>query len=157
MATKLDPHHLVALMKYMLKGTQDGSPRLLDPSLHTFSDGIVNNSETNVRTFPILDAFPHISVSEEISQVVSIGLQLHPKKGEICLTVAEKKGVTNGLINHLSKIWKDLQALSCEYERDKGRKKQDKSQLRSPPMPPDVCQDLKLEIFRDLYLYSLKK
>jgi len=157
MATKVDPHCLVALMKYTLKGTQDGSPHRLDPSLYTFSGGIVDNSETNVLTFPILDAFAHISVSEEISQVVVIGLQLHPKRNEIRLTVAENKGVTNDLVNHLSEIWKKLKALSCEYVRDRGGEKQDKYRLGSPPMPPDVGRDLKFEIFRDIYRYSLKK
>ena len=117
----------------------------------------IDNSETNLRTFPILDTLAHISVSEETSQVVAIGLQLHSKRKEIRITVAENKGVTDGLVNHLSKIWKNLQDLSCGYERDRSGKKWDKSQLRSPPMPPHVGQDLKFEIFRDMYRYSLKK
>ncbi|RPB03407.1 hypothetical protein L873DRAFT_1786861 [Choiromyces venosus 120613-1] len=156
MATKLDPHHLVALMKYALKGKQDSSPHRLDPSLHTFKGGIVNNHETSVRTFPILDALAHISVSLEESQVVAIGLQLHSWREEIRLTVAENKGVMNGLVNHLTKVWRNLQALSSKYEKHRDGK-WDKSQLRSPDMPSDVGHLLKIEIFRDIYQYSLKK
>ena len=67
MATKLDPHHLVVLMKYALKDKQDGSPCHLDPSLHTFKGDIADNHEINVCTFPIQDTLTHISVSEEES------------------------------------------------------------------------------------------
>ncbi|RPA93216.1 hypothetical protein L873DRAFT_1793775 [Choiromyces venosus 120613-1] len=147
MATKLDPHHLVALMNYAFKDKQDGSPRRLDPSLHTLKGGIVNNHETNVRTFPILDALAHISVSRKESQVVAIGLQLNSRKKEIRLTVAENKKVTDGLVNHLTKVWRKLQALSCEYEKNRSGR-WDKSQPRSPEMPKEVGHSLKIEMKR---------
>ncbi|RPA93210.1 hypothetical protein L873DRAFT_1816292 [Choiromyces venosus 120613-1] len=156
MATKLDPHHLVALMNYAFKDKQDGFARRLDPSLHTLKGGIVDNHETNVRTFPILDALAHISVSRKESQVVAIGLQLNSRKKEIRLTVAENKKVTDGLVNHLTKVWRKLQALSCEYEKNRSGR-WDKSQPRSPEMPKDVGHSLKIEIFRDIYQYSLEK
>ncbi|KAG0633297.1 hypothetical protein HOY80DRAFT_1141519 [Tuber brumale] len=156
MATKLDPHHLVALMNYAFKDKQDGSPRRLDPSLHTLKGGIVDNHGTNVRTIPILDALAHISVSQKEAQVVAIGLQLNSQKKEIRLTVAENKKVTDGLVNHLTKVWGKLQTLSGEYERDRGGR-WDKSQPRSPEMPKGVGLSLKKEIFRDMYQYSLEK
>ncbi|RPA90221.1 hypothetical protein L873DRAFT_1821513 [Choiromyces venosus 120613-1] len=134
MATNLDPHHLVALMCYTFKGTQDGSPRRVDPSLHSLQGGIVDHHETNVRTFPILDALAHISVSRKESQVVAIGLQLNSQKQEIRLTVAENQSVTHGLVNHLTKIWRKLQVLSVEYKKNRGGR-WDKSELRSPQMP----------------------
>jgi len=156
MATKLDLHHLVALMKYTLKGKQDGSTHRLGPSLHSLEGGIVDNHETNVHTFPILDALAKLLVSEEKSQVVAIGLQLHSRRKEIRLTVAENKGVMNGLVNHLTKIWRNLQALSSQYENYR-HGELDKSQPRSPDMTSDVGHSLKIEIFRDIYQYSLKK
>ncbi|RPA91092.1 hypothetical protein L873DRAFT_1795108 [Choiromyces venosus 120613-1] len=133
MATNLDPHHLVALMYYTFKGKQDGSPHLMDPSLHSLQGGIVDH-ETNVRTFPILDGLAHISVSRKESQVVAIGLQLNSQKQEIRLTVAENQNVTHGLVNHLTKIRRRLQALLVEYEKNRGGR-WDKSELRSPEMP----------------------
>ncbi|KAG0644551.1 hypothetical protein HOY80DRAFT_1133014 [Tuber brumale] len=156
MATKLDPHHLVALMNYAFKDKQDGSPRRLDPSLHTLKGGTADHHETNVRTIPILDALAHISVSQKEAQVVAIGLQLNSQKKEIRLTVAENKKVTDGLVNHLTKVWGKLQTLSGEYERDRGGR-WDRSQPRSPEMPKGVGLSLKKEIFRDIYQYSLEK
>jgi len=156
MATKFDLHHLVALMNYAFEDKQDGSPHHLNPSLHTFKAVIVDNEETNIHTFPILDALANISISEEESQVVAIGLQLDYRRKKIRLIVAENKGVMNGLVNHLSKIWRNLQALSSKYENHKGWK-WDKAQLGSSDMPSDVGHSLKLEIFREIYQYSLKK
>ncbi|RPA90222.1 hypothetical protein L873DRAFT_1821518 [Choiromyces venosus 120613-1] len=156
MATKLDPHHLVALMCYTFKDNQDSSPRRLDPSLHSLQGGIVDSHETNVRTFRILDALAHISVSRKESQVVAIGLQLNSRKQEIRLTVAENEKVTDGLVNHLTKIWRKLQVLSVEYEKNRGGR-WDKSELRSPEMPKKVGRSLKMGIFRDIYQYSLEK
>jgi len=154
MATKLDPHHLVALMSYAYKDKQDGAPRRLDPSLHTFKGGIVDNPETNVRTFPILDALAHISVSRKEGQVVAIGLQLDSRRREIRLTVAENTRVTRGLVNHLTMVWRKLQSLSAQYQRNKGGR-WDKP--TSPDMPEEVALSTKIEIFRDIYLYSLEK
>ncbi|RPA93212.1 hypothetical protein L873DRAFT_1793772 [Choiromyces venosus 120613-1] len=152
MATKLDPHHLVALMNYAFKDKQDGSPRRLDPSRHTLKGGIVDNHETNVRTFPILDALAHISVSRKESQVVAIGLQLNSRKKEIRLTVAENKKVTDGLVNHLTKVWRKLHALSCEYARNRSGR-WDKSQPRSPEMPTEEL--LRRRVFLDLQGFEL--
>ncbi|RPB04961.1 hypothetical protein L873DRAFT_1798836 [Choiromyces venosus 120613-1] len=156
MATKLDPHHLVALMCYAFKDKQDGSPRRLDPSLHSLKGDIVDNYRTNVRTFPILDAVAHISISRKESQVVAIGLQLNSRKQEIRLTVAENQKVTDGLVNHLNQIWRKLQALSSEYERNRGGR-WDRSQPRSPEMSKEVGLSLKMGILRDIYQYSLEK
>ncbi|KAG0641770.1 hypothetical protein HOY80DRAFT_710529 [Tuber brumale] len=154
MANKLDPHHLVALMNYAFKDKQDGSRRHLDPSLHTFTGGLVDNRETNIRTFPILDALAHICVSRKESQVVAIGLQLNSREQEIRLTVAENKKVTDGLVNHLILVWGMLQALPVQYVKNRGGR-WDKP--RSPEMPKEVGLPLKKEIFRKIYKYSLEK
>jgi len=154
MATKLDPHHLVALMNYAFKGGREGSPRPLDPSLHTFKGGIVDNPETNVRTFPVLDALAHISVSQKEGQVIAIGLQLNSRRQEIRLTVAENTKVTDGLVNHLILVWRKLQALSAHYQKNRGGRW---DKLSSPEMPQEVGLSLKIEIFRDIYQYSLEK
>jgi len=89
---------------------------------------------------------------------VAIGLQLNSRRKEIRLTVAENKKVMGGLVNHLTMVWRKLHSLSCEYERNRNKGgRWDKSQPRSPPMPPEVGLALRIEIFRDIYLYSLKK
>jgi len=154
MATKIDPHHLVALMNYTFGDKQDGSPRCLGPSLHTLKGSIVDNPETNVHTFPILDALAHISVSRTAGQEVAIGLQLNSRRQEIRLTVAENTNVTDGLVDHLTLVWRKLRSLSAQYQRNRGRR-WDKP--RSSEMPKMVDHSLKIEIFRDIYRYCVEK
>jgi len=154
MSTKIDPHHLVALMNYAFKDKQDGSPRRLDPKPHTVTEGIVNDPEINVRTFHILDALAHISVSREKGQVVAIGLQFNPGKKEIRITVAENTDVTAGLVNHLTLVWRKLQSLSVRYQEERSRSC---DKPGSPEMPQVVHHSLRTEIFRNIYRYSLEK
>ncbi|KAG0639849.1 hypothetical protein HOY80DRAFT_1043738 [Tuber brumale] len=156
MSNKLDPHHLVALMNCIFTGGGDGSPRRFDPSLHTPKHGIVDNSDANVRTFPILDALAHISVSQGNSQVVAIALQLDSQNKRVRLTVAENKDIADGLVSHLNNIWRKLQNLSDEYAKQRTKESED-PQARSPPIPPKVATPLKVEIFRDIFQYSLEK
>ncbi|KAG0640488.1 hypothetical protein HOY80DRAFT_1041764 [Tuber brumale] len=154
MAIKIDPHHMVALMNCLFPGG-DGSPRRLDHSLHTFKHGIVDSCDINVRTFPILDALAHISVSQEKSQVVAIALQLDPQNNRIRLIVAENEDTSGDLVSYLNNLWGKLQNLSGEYERQRTEKLV--PLVKSPPIPPKVANSLKVEIFRDIYQYSLKK
>ncbi|KAG0635193.1 hypothetical protein HOY80DRAFT_467143 [Tuber brumale] len=154
MAIKLDPHHMVALMNCLFPGG-DGSPRRSDHSLHAPKHGIVDDCDTNIRTFPILDALAHISVSQENSQVVAIALQLDSQNKRIRLTVAENKDASGDLVSYLNNIWGKLQNLSDEYEKQRTEKSEPLA--KSPPIPPKVANSLKVEIFRDIYQYSLKK
>ncbi|KAG0137756.1 hypothetical protein HOY82DRAFT_647110 [Tuber indicum] len=161
-------HHLVALMNYAYCRRQNSSSSHLNPSLRETTYGIVDNRKTGVRIFPILDAFAHISLSQERAQVVAVALQLDSRRQEIRLTIAENQGVTGCLVSHLENLWKRLQALSivCAEHRIT---KSDVGQVEpshqtalplpeeSPDMPPIVGLSLKMEIFRDIYQYSLGK
>ncbi|KAG0637972.1 hypothetical protein HOY80DRAFT_205544 [Tuber brumale] len=156
MGNGLNPHHLVALMNCVFAGRGDGSPRRFDPSLDIPKHGIVDNRDINVRTFPTLDALAHISVSRENSQVVAIALQLDSQNKKVCLTVAENKEVVDDLVSHLNNVWGKLQNLSDEYAKQRTKESED-SQAKSPLIPPKVTIPLKVEIFRDIYQYSLEK
>ncbi|RPA93139.1 hypothetical protein L873DRAFT_1816470 [Choiromyces venosus 120613-1] len=155
MANNLDPHYLVALMNYQFRSGQDGSARRMDPPSHLTS-GIVDHHGTNVRTLPILDALAHISVSQPNSQVIAIALQLKPDTKEIRLTIAENRDVADSLVNHLYNIWRKLQALSDEYAGQR-KAEWDGEQMLSPVIPLDVALPLKMEIFREVYKFSLEK
>ncbi|RPA97099.1 hypothetical protein L873DRAFT_1147938 [Choiromyces venosus 120613-1] len=148
MSNELDPHHLVALMSHVFASTQDGSSRRLDTSSHNFKHGIVDNHTTNVRTLPILDAIANISVSRERSQSIAVALQLDSQKKEIRLTIAENQRVTKALLDHLCNVWGNLQTLSNEYAEQR---------TGASDQPMHMALTLKIQIFRDIYLYSLKK
>ncbi|RPB04247.1 hypothetical protein L873DRAFT_1460200 [Choiromyces venosus 120613-1] len=151
MADKLDPHHLVALMSYAFRGKHDGSSRSLDRTSVNPEYGVTNKRETNIRTFPILDAIASISVSQERSQVVAVAFQLNSKEREIRLTIAENRDVEPRLVNHLDSVWRKLQALSNEFAADGGL---DKNEEGSPDIPKDKGLPLRVNIFRvesDLY------
>lgn len=158
MPSKLDPHHLVALMCYKFSGTQDSSARRLDPSFHTSEHGTSNRHVTNVRTFRILDALASISVSREKSEAYAVALQLDVEKKEICLTVAGNHSVPEALIKHLDQVWRRLRVLSSKYADQRARASESFNyQLASPEIPAQVAPALKLQIFKDIYEYSLKK
>jgi len=126
----------------------------LDPKPHTVTEGIVNDPEINVRTFHILDALSHISVFREKGLVVAIGLQMNSRKQEIRLIVAENIKVTARLVDHLTLVWRKLQSLSAQYQKNRSGKW---NQSKSPEMTGDVGHSLKVEIFRAIYHYSLEK
>ncbi|KAG0136921.1 hypothetical protein HOY82DRAFT_620766 [Tuber indicum] len=164
MANQLDLRHLVALMCYEFRSGQDGSTHRLDPP-SDLTSGIVDHHKTNVRTRPVMDALAHISVSLPNSQVVVIALQLKHGTKEIRLTIAENEDVGDSLVNHLYNIWGKLQALSDEYARQRaearhgnqGTKGLDEDPIPSPPIPSEVGQPLRIEIFREVYQYCLEK
>jgi len=56
MVDKLDPHHLVALMSYLLKGKQEGSCRALNLISANPEYSISKGCEMDECTFHILDA-----------------------------------------------------------------------------------------------------
>ncbi|RPA91508.1 hypothetical protein L873DRAFT_305902 [Choiromyces venosus 120613-1] len=154
MADKLDPHHLVALMNYVFRGKQDGSSRSLDRTSVNPGYGITNKRETSIRTFPILDAIASISVSQERSQIVAVAFQLNSKERGIRLTIAENRDVEPRLVSHLDSVWRKLQALSHEIAAKGGS---DKNEEGSPDIPRGVARPLKVEIFSEIYQFSLEK
>ena len=156
MSTKQNLNHLVALMCHVLENSRDGSPRRLDPSLHDFKHGIVENNETNIRTFPILDAIANIAVSRERSQVVAVALQVDHHNEAICLSIAENQSVTADLPNHLENVWEYIRMLSDEYAEQRGGEP-DEDELQSPDIPLGVALGMKIDIFRIIYEYSLAK
>ncbi|KAG0126293.1 hypothetical protein HOY82DRAFT_629017 [Tuber indicum] len=164
MASQLDPHHLVALMCYEFRSGQDGSTRRLDPP-SDFTSGIINHYGTNVRTRPVLDALAHISVFKPDSQVVAIALQFKHGTKEIRLTIAENKDVEDSLVDHLYNIWGKFEALSDEYARQRaetrhgnqGTVELDGDPIPLPPIPAEGGLSLRIEIFRAVYQYCLKK
>ncbi|RPB01792.1 hypothetical protein L873DRAFT_1803050 [Choiromyces venosus 120613-1] len=154
MADKLDPHHLVALMSYIFRGKHDGSSRSLDRTSVNPEYGVTNKRETSIRAFPILDAIASISVSQERPQVVAVAFQLNSKEREIRLTIAENRDVEPRLVNHLDSVWRKLQALSNEFAANGGS---DKNEEGSPDIPEDKGLPLRVNIFREIYQFSLEK
>ncbi|RPA96125.1 hypothetical protein L873DRAFT_1845502 [Choiromyces venosus 120613-1] len=156
MANELDPHHLVALMNCEFQNKQDHASHHLGSTSYSLKYGVRYDHDTNIRSFPILDAIASISVSQESSKGVAIALQLNSQKQEIHLTIAENQEVKDSLINHLTNIWAKLKALSDEYAKQRvGRP--DKHEGKSPEMSMDMALPLEVEIFRDIHLYSLEK
>jgi len=156
MTNELDPHYMVALMSCVVGSGGDSSPRRSDPSLQSSKHGIVDNHEINIHTFPVLDALAHISVSQEGCQAVAIALQLDSQKQKIHLTVAKNQDVTDGLISHLQDIWGKLQKLSDLYAKQRTKNAEDPLE-KSPEIPPKVAIPLKIQIFSEIYRYSLEK
>jgi len=155
MADKLDPHHLVALMSYLFRGREDGSSsRYLDLTFVNPGNGITNNRETSIRTFPILDAIANICVFKKGSQPVAVALQLKPKELEIRLTIAEDQEVEPLVVNHLNSVWEKLQALSDGFAAQRGS---DNNQEGSPDISEDVALPLRVKIFREIYEFSMQK
>ncbi|KAG0128493.1 hypothetical protein HOY82DRAFT_24952 [Tuber indicum] len=144
MADELDPHRMVALMSCIF------------PGLQTAQHGIVDNYHVNVGTIPILDALAHICVSQEDAQGVAVALQLDSRNKRIRLVLAENKEVQSGLVDHLTSVLGKLQNLSDEYAKWRTEELEDPV-ANSPPIPPKVANHLRVEIFRDIYQYSLKK
>jgi len=160
MANQLDPHHLVALMCYEFKSAQDGSAHHLNRPL-----GIVDHYRTSAGTRTLMNALTHISVSQPYSQVVALALQLKPGSKEIRIMIAENQDVGDSLVNHLYNVWGKLQALSEEYaghraeawDENQRTKELDKDPMLLQEIPFEVGQPLKIEIFRDIYQYCLRK
>jgi len=156
MTTELDLHHLVVLMSFVYFRKSDGSSRKYDHSIRKPKFGFVDDDIINFHTCYILDALAHLSVSQERSQVVALGLQFNQATNQARLIVAENTNVADGLISHLKDIWGNLQELSNIYDLQR-RMRSEVLQLVSPDMGVDVGQSLKKKIFGDIYQYSWKK
>ncbi|RPA94770.1 hypothetical protein L873DRAFT_1792691 [Choiromyces venosus 120613-1] len=156
----LDPHHLVALMHKTIGHHHHNVSRHEDV-VEKVVGGIIDDSNTNRRTFPILDALASISVSEPRRQVVALALQLRSQERRIRLTIAENDDVKDSLVPYLTRVWGKLRALSDEYagQRAAGEDPQRWNGFRgdSPSMPPDVGFSLQVDIFREIFQYTMQK
>ncbi|RPA94777.1 hypothetical protein L873DRAFT_1846363, partial [Choiromyces venosus 120613-1] len=156
----LDPHHLVALMHETIGHHHHNVSRHEDV-VEKVVGGIIDDSNTNRRTFPVLDALASISVSEPRHQVVALALQLRSQERRIRLTIAENDDVKDSLVPYLTRVWGKLRALSKEYARQRaaGEDPQRWNGFRgdSPSMPPDVGLSLRVDIFREIFQYTMQK
>ncbi|RPB04056.1 hypothetical protein L873DRAFT_48125 [Choiromyces venosus 120613-1] len=112
-------------------------------------------------TFPVLDALASISVSEPRHQVVALALQLRSQERRIRLTIAENDDVKDSLVPYLTSVWGKLRALSDEYagQRAAGEDPQRLDGFRgdSRSIPPDVGLSIRVDIFREIYQYTMQK
>ena len=154
MAAKLDPHHLVALMSYVK--SHDISSHHMDPTSLSLQYGITDDHETSIPTFPILDSIASICVSKETSQVVAVALQVNSNKHKINLTIAQNGKVDPKLVAHLESVWEKLQGLSRLYA---ARRKEESNEgaKQSSTVPKDPTFPLRVQIFREIYKFSLAK
>jgi len=155
MSNKVNPHELVAVMSYGYRGRQKDFPHRLDTTDHTLVAGIAEDRETNLRTFPVLDALASITVYEEEHKVYTIALQVNAANCKIRLSMAGNKGVEDKVVNHITNIWAKLQDLSNQYAENRGG--EPKKGEKSPAVPDEVGIPLRIEIFREVYLFCLKK
>ncbi|PWW79724.1 hypothetical protein C7212DRAFT_360933 [Tuber magnatum] len=154
MANQLDPHHLVALMSYVFWKKQDGSSRFLDPTSLSLEYGITIKHQTSVRTRAVLDSIANILVFKADSQVVAVALQFTSKAHKIRLTIAENGDVDPRLIYYLNRVWEKLQALSNEFAAKGGS---DRNETGSPEIPDGVALPLRVQIFREIFGFTLEK
>ena len=157
MTHKLDPHHIIAILHRIHLKQQDIPRYLLDSTYRRYQYDMTDNCGAGIGTshvFPVLDAIASLSVSKERYQAVAVALQLDSKKHMVRLTIAENCVVKDQLASHLTNIWRKLQTLSDKYTKHRGS---DWSECISPEIQEGVAVPLKVEIFRDLCLFSLNK
>ena len=79
----------------------------------------------------------------------------------IRLTIAGSDGVKDEVVDHLTKIWEILQALSNEYAKGRpdeyAKRRPDECGRRSPEIPEDVGLPLRQDLFRNVYKFSLRR
>jgi len=154
-------HDLVALMHVAI-GTGDlhASHQNSIP-LHHLSGGILDSEEGNERTLPILDALASICISEPIRQVVAVGLQWDQHESRICLTIAENGPVKRDLVSYLTKVWDTLRKLSIQFSSARCLPYKTTPPIPqrkvSPMMPAGVGRDIRISLFRHIYLYTRAK
>jgi len=161
MSNPLKLHDLVALMNVAIGSHAHHTTRQNHIPVANITGGILNYDEGKERTFPILDALASICVSDPSRQVVAIALQLQLKDLKLCLTVAENEKVKDGLVNYLHEVWSMLRVLSGKFTLDRassGKQAQHYHYRRvSPIMPHDVGNDIRISLFRYIYLYTRLK
>jgi len=156
MSNNCDPHHLVAIMRYVYENAQDSFPRRNDFQDQTLEHGITDDQSTNIRTLPILDALASLSIYQEQHQVVAIAIQVDAQNHKIRLSIAQNDGVPDQVEIHLSNIWQKLQILSEMYAAE--QPESNPYMERSPKkIPKGVALPLRVELFRDICMFTLEK
>jgi len=155
-------YKLVALMHVAIGDEAHHTNRQNEIPLGNVQGGILDTDEGNKRTFPILDALASICVSEPVGQVVAIGLQWKPQDSKICLTIAENRKVQKTIIPYLTKVWGMLRELSTTFAKERFDRYPPGERLHqqrrvSPLMPQGVGRDVRIALFRSIYIYTLKK
>ena len=115
MTEEFDPHHLVAVLRLAYMKQKDGFPRFPDTKYIIPRYRTVNERDIKIRAFPVLDAIASLSVYEERNQVFAVAMQLDCVNGLIRLTIAGNRSVEDKLVNHLTKLWGKLRALSDDH------------------------------------------
>lgn len=155
---EINPNHLPALMAFTFAGQQDGSC-VLDPPPKHVKYGITDDYGTSVRTFPVLDAIAGISVSEAESQIVAVALKFNSQTQEIRLTVAASNASETDqekLVSYITAVWRKLQTLSDAYAEQRDEEL-NLSGRKSPEIPGDVALPLRINIFRQVNEFCIKK
>jgi len=129
MTEEFDPHHLVAIMRLVYMKQKDGFPRFPETK---YRYRTVDERDINIRTFPVLDAIASLSVYEEQNQVFAVAMQLDCVNRLIRLTITGNREIEDKLVNHLTKVWGKLRALSDEH----AEKRRQREHGRKPPEAP---------------------
>ena len=158
MANEVDPHNLIAAMCYGYEGFNHDSPRHSDTTNFALVSGVTEDQDTNIRTFPVLDALARISVYQPKHQMVATGLQLDQANRKTRLIIAQNKGVDAVVVRHITSVWAKLQSLSNAYAENRRAKNREQVEGgESPEVPANVGVPFKMAIFREVYLFSLAK
>lgn len=155
---RLNTHHLIALMSYTIGGAQDDSPRRLDLASVNLKNGFSDEPQTNLDTCTLLDALASICVSNEVSQVVAIAMQVSSQEQKIKLIIAENDDVSRKQIAYLTSVWEKLKDLSHLYAvRREEESSKDPIQPLEMLQQPKATLPLRTAIFAEIYAYSIKK
>ncbi|RPA94440.1 hypothetical protein L873DRAFT_1792888 [Choiromyces venosus 120613-1] len=127
MAAKLDPNWLVAMMS------------------------VAHRSWLGHSDFPIPDTIACIPTSSTKPQTIAVALQIGNEHDELRLVFSGNPTIDDSTVEHVKEVWGYLQALSQDY------KKQATRSGNPTPVVTDTVRALKLVLFRDIYLFSIKK
>lgn len=164
-----DPYVLVALgtgsIRHLLRSGAENRHPARSP---TFSPlhGITTDTETNIRTFPVLDALASLAVADASGQVVAVGLQVSFTNPQIVLNVAENGPVKSEALEHLANLWQLLVLISNRYDSLRRAEPAtsystpatDSSPSLSPSIPVnDDIEPWRIEMIQSAYRYSILK
>lgn len=164
-----DPNVLVALgtgsIGHLLRSGAENRHPARSP---TFSPlhGISTDTDTNIRTFPVLDALASLAVADASGQVVAVALQVSFTNPQIVLTVAENGPVKSEALAHLANLWRLLGLISNGYDSlrraepatSDSTPATEQSPSLSPPIPVnDDIEPWRIELIQSAYRYSILK
>ncbi|CUS08024.1 unnamed protein product [Tuber aestivum] len=150
-----DPHHLAALITFATLQTEYQVARDAHTKHFSQEDSMFYEVKPKIRTFPILDTFARISVSQERSESIAIALQLHRESQVVHLTIAGNDPVRGDLAGHLTKIWGKLQVLSSEYA--KRERRIGECGENGGTNSNETVRSIIVAIFREIHEFSIQK